>query len=98
MPCKDAIVCSEGLKTTGILVSVTVCETISESVSKSTNTLNVADVEQFKAEIMDLCPRVLRRDNTPEHQTLRFRTLVKSIVHEYLTTIVLPNNCFKIDN
>ena len=98
MPCKDAIVCSEGLETTGILVSVTVCETISESVSKSTNTLNVADVEQFKAEIMDLCHRVLRQDNTPEHQALRFRTLVKSIVHESLTTIVLPNNCSKIDN
>ena len=30
MPCKDAIVCSEGLETTGILVSVTVCETVSE--------------------------------------------------------------------
>ena len=98
MTSKDAMVCSEGLETSGNLVNGTVCDTMSESVSKSTNTLDVADVEQFKAEIMGLCHRVLRQENTPEHQALEFRNLVKSIVHETLTNNVLPNNCPKLNN
>ena len=94
MPSEEKIVCSKELGTKDNLV----CETDSESVSQSATTLNVADVKRFKAEILDLCHRVLREDNTPDHQALMFKNMVKSIVHESLTTIVFPNDSSKIDN
>ena len=54
--------------------------------------MSVADVETFKAEIMDLCHRVLAEDNASGFQAKMFKNLVKDIVFETLNINVLPNN------
>ena len=68
------------------------CKTVSESVSQSNNTMSVADIETFKAEIMDLCHRVLAEDNASVSQAKMFKNLVKDIVFDTLNINVLPNN------
>ena len=92
MSCNDDNVISQELTTTGNLISGTVCETVSESVSQSNSTMSVADVEKFKAEIMDLCHRVLAEDNASVSQAKMFKNLVKDIVFDTLNINVLPNN------
>ena len=54
--------------------------------------MSVADVETFKAEIMNLCYRVLAEDNASVSQAKMFKNLVKDIVFEPLNINVLPNN------
>ena len=54
--------------------------------------MSVADVETFKAEIMDLCHRVLAEDNASGFQAKMFKNWVKDIVFESLNINVLPNN------
>ena len=68
------------------------CKTMSESVSQSKNTMSIADIETFKAEIMDLCRQVLAEDNASGFQAKMFKNLVKDIVFESLNINVLPNN------
>ena len=92
MSCNDDNVISQELTTTGNLISGTVCETVNESISQSNSTMSVADVEKFKAEIMDLCHRVLAEDNASVSQAKMFKNLVKDIVFDTLNINVLPNN------
>ena len=68
------------------------CKTMSESVNQSKNTMSIADIETFKAEIMELCHRVLAEDNASGFQAKMFKNLVKDIVFETLNINVLPNN------
>ena len=92
MSCNDDNVISQELTTTGNLISGTVCETVSESVSQSNSTMSVADVKKFKAEIMDSCHRVLAEDNAFVSQAKMFKNLVKDIVFDTLNINLLPNN------
>ena len=54
--------------------------------------MSVADVETFKAEIMDLCHRVLAEDNASVSQAKMVKNLVKDIVFDTLNINVLPHN------